>query len=346
MSKTRTEQAAGKYTGIKIAVDAFGGDNAPDEVIKGCAMAVKEYGVEILLVGDIKTIKARCSALDLSYHGMEFVEASGIITIADNPLDIRKEKADSSMGKAMALLKSGEAQAMVSGGSTAAMVVGGATNVGRIKGVKRPSIATVMPSVNGFYILIDGGANVECRPEMLAQFAVMGSIYMQLTAGMENPRVGLLNVGTENEKGRELDKAAHELIAAMDINFVGNVEGRDPTLGVCDVVVTDGFTGNVYLKTIEGMGKFIKHSLNGIFKRNAVSKIGYLLTKKGVADLAKRIDYREVGGSPLLGVKKPLIKAHGSSDAKAFKNAIRQAAECAAGNLCGKIEAYLQRNGE
>jgi len=197
--------------------------------------------------------------------------------------------------------------------------------IGRMKGVKRPAYATLMPGINGYYMLLDGGANVDCRPEMLVQFGVMGSIFMQKIMKVDNPRVGLLNIGTERGKGRELEQKAYETLQNAPLNFIGNVEGRDPIANLCDVVVTDGFTGNVYLKTVEGMGRFMKSSLRELFSTNAGTKIGYLLSKKGVKNLSKKTDYREVGGSPLLGVKKPVIKAHGSSDEKAFKNAIKQA---------------------
>jgi glycerol-3-phosphate acyltransferase PlsX len=196
---------------------------------------------------------------------------------------------------------------------------------GRIKGVKRAALAVLMPGLDGFYMLLDGGANIECRPEILQQFAIMGSIFMNKVMNVENPRVGLLNVGTEKEKGREIELETFRLLSNTPVNFIGNIEGRDPTLNRCDVAVTDGFTGNVYLKSIEGMGKFIKESMKRIFKANAASMAAYLLVGKNIKRFAGKMDYKEVGGSPLLGAAKPIIKAHGSSDARAFKNAVRQA---------------------
>lgn len=326
---------------MKIAVDAFGGDNAPDEVLKGCAAAVGEYGVEILLTGSEETVKARFSALGLSYKNITVIDANGVITAEDNPLDIRKSKAGSSMGRAVSLVAEGKADAVVSAGSTAALVVGGTMVVGRIKGVKRPALAPVMPGIDGYYMLLDGGANLECRPEMLEQFAVMGSIYMNKIMGIERPRVGLLNVGTEEEKGRELEHYTNRLLKNAPIHYIGNIEGRDPTLGGADVVVTDGFTGNIYLKTVEGMGKFMKLSLNDLFRKNTGSKLGYLLAKKGVRELGRRMDYKEVGGSPLLGTSRPVIKAHGSSDARAFKNAIGQAKRFIENDVIREMEKTL-----
>lgn len=329
---------------IRVAMDAFGGDNAPDEVIKGAAEAIKLYGdtVEIILCGDEKKVNERIKALGVSTKGITVKNADGIIRIEDNPTDIRKAKLNSSMGVAFQTVKNGEADAFISGGSTAALVVGGTTIIGRIKGIKRPSLAPIIPSVSHNYILLDGGANVECRPEMLQQFAVMGSVYMDKIMDVQSPRVGLLNVGAEEEKGRELEHEAHKLLQKAPVNFVGNIEGREAVLGECDVLVTDGFTGNVFLKTVEGMGKFMKVSLKNIFFKNIGTKIGAAFTMKGIKDLSKKMDYRETGGSPLLGTAKPVIKAHGSSDARAFMNAVRQAKEFIENNVIEEITAALE----
>lgn len=329
---------------IRVAMDAFGGDNAPDEVIKGASAAIKAYGdkVEIILCGDEKTLNERIKALGASTEGITLKNAEGVIKIEDNPTDIRKSKLNSSMGVAFQAVKNGEADAFISGGSTAALVVGGTTLIGRIKGIKRPSLAPIIPSVSHNYILLDGGANVECRPEMLQQFAVMGSVYMDKIMDVQSPRVGLLNVGAEEEKGRELEHEAHKLLKEAPINFIGNVEGREAALGECDVLVTDGFTGNVYLKTVEGMGKFMKVSLKNIFFKNIGTKIGAVFTMKGIKELSNKMDYRETGGSPLLGTAKPVIKAHGSSDARAFMNAVRQAKEFIENNVIEEITAALE----
>lgn len=320
-----------------IAVDAFGGDNAPDEVIKGAALAVKEYGVEVILTGDEKVINERIDALGISRQGISVENADGIIRIEDNPLDIRKSKAGSSMGVAFRLVNDGKADAFVSAGSTAAVVVGGTMVVGRIKGIKRPALTPIMPSTEGLYLLADGGANAECRPEMLLQFAVMGSIYMEKIMGKKSPRVGLLNIGAEEEKGRELELETYGLLKESKLNFIGNVEGRDVPLGATDVIVTDGFTGNIYLKTVEGMGKFMKKALKETIFGGGMAKIGAVFSMRGIKAVSKQMDYREVGGSPLLGTAKPVIKAHGSSDALAFKNAIRQAKEFVEKDVIGEI---------
>lgn len=326
---------------MRIAVDAFGGDNAPDKVIKGAAEAVKEYGVEVILTGDEKKINERIAALGVDKTGIIIENADGVIQIEDDPMDIRKAKADCSMGKAFRLVNEGKADAFVSAGSTAAIVVGGTVVTGRLKGVKRPALVPIMPSTDGLYLLLDGGANAECRPEMLLQFAVMGSVYMDKIMGVKNPRVGLLNIGTEEEKGRELEHGAYELLKNSGLNFVGNVEGRDVPLGAVDVIVTDGFTGNIYLKTVEGMGKFMKKALKEDIFGSGLSKIGALFSMKGIKKLTKQMDYREVGGSPLLGSAKPVFKAHGSSDALAFKNAIRQAKDFVEKDANTQIAAAL-----
>lgn len=331
---------------MKIAIDAFGGDNAPDEVVKGAVDAVKEYGVDIVLTGDTKKLDECFERLGLSKDHITFEQADGVIEIEDNPKMILKEKKNCSMGVAMQMVADGRADAMISAGSTAALVMGGTLIVKRIKGVKRPSLTPVMPGLNNMYILLDGGANVDCRPDMLRQFAVMGSVYMNKIMGVDNPKVGLLNVGAEEEKGRELEQETYALLKNSTLNFTGNVEARNAALGEVDVVVTDGFTGNIYLKTVEGMGKFMKASLKQIFFRNLGTKIGAMFTMKGIKEISKQMDYRETGGSPLLGTAKPVLKAHGSSDALAFKNAVRQAKDFVERNVIAEMEKVLSENTE
>ena len=326
---------------MRIAVDCFGGDNAPNEVIKGAAEAIKEYNVEVVLTGDEHKINERIKALGVDRTGITVENANGVIQIEDNPLDIRKAKADCSMGRAFTLVNEGKADAFVSAGSTAAIVVGGTMVAGRLKGIKRPALVPIMPSTDGLYLLLDGGANSECRPEMLLQFAVMGSVYMEKIMGISKPRVGLLNIGAEEEKGRELEHGAYELLKDSGLNFVGNVEARDVPLGAVDVIVTDGFTGNIYLKAVEGMGKFMKKALKEDIFGGGLSKIGALFSMKGIKKISKQMDYREVGGSPLLGSAKPVFKAHGSSDALAFKNAIRQAKEFVEKDVNSEIAAAI-----
>lgn len=311
---------------MKIVIDGFGGDNAPDEVLKGAALAVKELGIDVAVTGDIDTLKSRMSALGIPEKGIELVPAVGVITTDDNPRSIIKEKNGTSMGVAFNMLAAGEADAAISAGSTAAIVLGGTMICKRIKGVRRAALVPPMPAKGGVrYCVLDGGANIEVRPEMLQQFAIMGSCFMQKTMGIENPRVGLLNIGTEDEKGRELEHEAKKLLENTPVNFVGYVEARDVPLGAVDVLLTDGFTGNVYLKACEGMGALVKDALKSTFTANLLTKIGYLCVKKKFGAFMAQMDYKTIGGSPLLGTAKPVFKAHGSSDAIAFFGAFRQA---------------------
>lgn len=311
---------------MKIAIDGFGGDHAPDEVLKGAALAVKELGIEVAVTGDLETLKKRMEELKIPETGIEFVAAQGVITTEDNPKSITKANAGTSMGVALYMLERGEADAFISAGSTAAIVVGGTLIEKRIKGVKRTALLPLMPASGGVkYAVIDGGANLDCRPEMLLQFAILGSCFMETTMGVKNPRVGLLNIGTEEEKGRELEHETKKLLESAPLNFLGYVEAREAPLGAVDVLVTDGFTGNVFLKACEGMGVLMKESLKQVFFANLKTKIGALLTKKQLGSVMKHLDYKEIGGSPLLGTAKPVFKAHGSSDAKAFFGAFRQA---------------------
>lgn len=311
---------------MRIVIDGFGGDNAPDEILKGAAWAVRDLGIEVIVTGDVSVLEARMKALDINDNGITFEPAEGIITTEDSPKSVVKEKSNTSMGRAFYLLSEGKADAAISAGSTAAIVVGGTLIEKRIKGVKRTALVPLMPCLGGAkYAVIDGGANLDCRPEMLLQFAILGSCFMKTTYGIENPRVGLLNIGSEEEKGRELEHETKKLLEKAPVNFVGYVEARDVPLGAVDVLVTDGFTGNVYLKACEGMGALMKNALKDIFYANLKTKIGALCVKSKLSDFLKQVDYKEIGGSPLLGTAKPVFKAHGSSDAKAFFGAFRQA---------------------
>ena len=311
---------------MRIVIDGFGGDNAPDEVLKGAALSVKELGIEVAVTGDLETLKGRMSALGIEEKGITLVEAHGVMTTEDNPRSILKANAGTSMGVAFNMLSRGEADAFISAGSTAAIVVGGTLIAKRIKGVKRTALMPLMPAANGVkYAVLDGGANLDCRPEMLLQFAIMGSCFMETTMGVKDPRVGLLNIGTEDEKGRELEPETKALLDKAPINFLGYVEAREAPLGAVDVLVTDGFTGNVFLKECEGMGVLMKDSLKQVFFANLKTKIGALFVKKQLGGVMKHLDYKEIGGSPLLGTAKPVFKAHGSSYEKAFFGAFRQA---------------------
>lgn len=323
---------------MKIVIDGFGGDNAPDEVLKGAALAVKELGIEVAVTGELDTLKERMKALGVEEKGIELVEAHGVITTEDNPRSILKANAGTSMGVAFNMLARGEADAAISAGSTAAIVVGGTMIEKRIKGVKRTALMPLMPASDGIkYAVLDGGANLDCRPEMLQQFAILGSCFMETTMGVKNPRVGLLNIGTEDEKGRELEHETKKLLDKTPINFLGYVEAREAPLGAVDVLVTDGFTGNVFLKACEGMGVLMKQSLKQVFFANLKTKIGALLTKKQLGGVMKHLDYKEIGGSPLLGTAKPVFKAHGSSDDKAFFGAFRQAKTFVENNAIAKM---------
>ena len=310
---------------MKIVVDAFGGDNAPLEIIKGAALAHKEYGVDIILTGNKQTIEKCMLDNGISNAGISIEHAEDVITMHDDPTSILKQKKDSSMAVAFKVLNEGRADAFVSAGSTGAVVVGGTLLVKRIKGVKRPALASIIPSKDKPFLMMDIGANADCRPEMLAQFGVMAHVYLSGVEGRDNPKIALLNIGTEDTKGDELRKQAYSLLSNEPINFVGNVESREILSGDVDAVIADGFTGNIALKLIEGVASTMFGLLKKVFYKNIVTIISTLALKKGLYGIKSKMDYTEVGGAPLLGVLKPVIKAHGSSNAKAFKNAIHQA---------------------
>ena len=246
------------------------------------------------------------------------------------------------MAVGLQALADGKGDAFVSAGSTGALVVGSTFIAKRIKGVKRPALAPILPSANGHIILMDGGANVDCRPEMLMQFGIMGSCYMEKVMGISSPKVGLLNVGAEDTKGREIDKEAYKLLQNAPVDFYGNLEARDLPKGVCQVAVSDGFTGNIALKLYEGMGSFFAGELKGMLMGGLGGKLAALLIMKKVKAFKKKLDYKEVGGAVLMGIAKPVIKAHGSSDARAFYNAVRQAKQCVDGDVIGEITRSLE----
>jgi glycerol-3-phosphate acyltransferase PlsX len=312
---------------MKIAVDAFGGDNAPLEVIKGCAMAVKEHGVSVILCGDEEKILLTAKENNISLENIEISHTTDVINVEDDPAEIMRSHKDCSLARALKLVAQGEADAFVSAGSTGAIVYGASLIIKRIKGIKRAAIATVIPSDTGAFMLIDSGANVICRPEMFAQFGLMGHAYMHGILKVQSPRVGLLNIGAEETKGHDLEVEANQLMKTCPYNFIGNVEPRDIPMGVCDVVVTDGFSGNIVLKLTEGLAKMFMTNIKKVFLKSLKTKIAALLVKDSIGEFKSKMSYKEYGGAPLLGVAKPVIKAHGSSDATAFKNAIRQAKE-------------------
>ena len=327
---------------MRIIVDAFGGDNAPAAVIEGCVEAASEYGQEIVLVGRSDVINDVLDKNEWSRKNLYISDAPDIITMENEPTDILKNLKDCSMSVGLRLLADGQGDAFVSAGNTGALVVGSTFIVKRCKGVKRAAIATLLPTFgDGPMLLMDSGANVEVRPEMLMEFGVMGYVYMQKVMNIENPRVALLNVGAESTKGGSLQTDAYELLKKAGINFTGNIEGRDIPVGACDVAVADGFTGNVVLKTVEGVASAMVHELKDMFKSSAVSKLAAAMMLRQMKEFAKRFDYSEYGGAPLLGISRPVIKAHGSSDALAIKNAIRQAREFAESDAIDVIKNTL-----
>lgn len=329
---------------MKIIVDGFGGDHAPQSVLEGCAAAVAEYGVSIVLTGDEKRLREAAAAQNLSLDGMTFAHTESVITNDDNPVDILKTFSDCSMALGLRMLAEGEGDAFVSAGSTGALVVGASMITKRIKGVKRCALGTVLPNEKGCSLLLDVGANVECRPEMLAQFAHMGAFYMEKVMGVANPSVGLVNIGAEESKGLDLQVETYQLLKNSSLRFLGNVEGRDIPLGAADVLVADGFTGNIVLKTVEGMGKYMGHMLKGLFYKSALTKVGALFVKQGIAEAKAKMDYTEYGGAPLLGIAKPVIKAHGSSNGYALKNAVRQALRMCENDVVGAIADYARQS--
>ena len=310
---------------MNIIIDAMGGDNAPLEVLKGAIKARADFGVDITLVGDEATVRSCAKENGLELSGLHIRHANTVIDVCEDPLAILKKKKDCSMAVGMQMLADGQGDAFLSAGSTGALVVGGTMIVGRIKGVKRPALATVMPTTDQPVMFLDCGANSECRPEMLTQFAVMGSAYMNKILRVESPRVALVNIGTEESKGRPLEKDAYKQLSSAPVRFIGNIEAREIPLGGADVVVTDGFTGNVLLKLCEGMASFFSAGLKESLSSGLRNKLGAALVMPGIKELKKKFDYSEYGGSPLLGTEKPVIKAHGSSNAKAFYHAIKQA---------------------
>ena len=311
---------------MRVVIDAFGGDNAPLEIVKGASLASLEYGCEITLCGDETEINKVISENDLKFFGeLKIVHSADVISMHDDPTSLLKAHKESSMALAFKELSEDRADAFVSAGSTGAVVVGGTLIVKRIKGIKRPALGGMIPSPKGRYMLMDMGANSECRPEMLWQFGIMASAYLKGVEGITNPKIGLLNIGTEDTKGTELQKEAFELLKNAPINFVGNIESREMPKGECDAVITDGFTGNIALKLIEGTASTLFKLIKQALYKNILNKLAALVIKKDLYSLKSMMDSTEVGGAPLLGVKKPVIKAHGNSDAKALKNAIRQA---------------------
>ena len=320
---------------MKIIVDAMGGDNAPQAPVMGAIQANKEYGVGITLVGrgeDILKVLEENGIRELP-AGVEIAHASEVVEICDNPATAFREKKDSSLTVGLNLLKAGEGDAFVSAGATLL--------IKRIRGIRRAALAPVVPTGNGGAVLIDAGANVKCPPEYLIQFAYMGSYYAEHVLGRPQPKVGLLNIGVEPSKGTELQTTVYPLLKQAGeegrICFVGNIEAREAVEGAVDVIVADGYSGNIFLKTMEGTGLFLAKEIKGIFVKNLMTKLAAALVSDGLKKFKKLMSSSEVGGTALLGISKPVIKAHGSSDAYAIKNAIRQANQFASSGIIGNI---------
>lgn len=330
---------------MRVVVDAFGGDNAPLEIVKGAADASIQFETEITLTGNKQTIENIITENNLKFFGeLHIVDTDDVISMHDDPTTILKAHSNSSMALAFKELCENRADALVSAGSTGAIVVGGTLIVKRIKGIKRPALGGLIPSPDGHYMLLDMGANAECRPEMLAQFGIMASVYLEKVEGIENPKIGLLNIGVEDTKGDELRTEAYKLLQEAPINFVGNIESREMPKGVCDAVIADGFTGNIALKLIEGTSITLFKMVKKALYKNILNKIAALILKKDLYALKSMMDSSEVGGAPLLGVSKPVIKAHGSSDAKAIKNAIKQAIIFTKKNVINTISENLSKS--
>ena len=333
---------------MRIILDAMGGDNAPQAPVIGALQAAKDFGAQIILVGkgdEILSVMRSQGYNDLP-EGIEIAHADEVVDMHDDPATVVRKRKNSSMMIGLKMLADGLGDAFVSAGSTGALLTGATLLVKRVKGIRRAAMGPTMPNkTGGKTVILDCGANAECTPEFLLQFGLVGSIYAKKCLGVENPKIGLLNIGTEDSKGTPLQKEAYALLKdAGDkgiINFVGNTEARDVPLGAVDVVVCDGFAGNVLLKSIEGTAMFMGSLVSKMFKKSIISKLAAALVMKDIKGFKKMLDYREIGGTPFLGIRKPVIKAHGSSDALAFRNAVRQAMETP--DISAELEAGLSK---
>ena len=334
---------------MKIILDAMGGDHAPLAPVLGAVQAAKDFGAQITLVGkgeEILKVMRENGINDLP-AGLEIRNADEVVDMHDDPANVIRKKKNSSMVIGLKMVADGEGDAFVSAGSTGALLSGATLIVKRVKGIRRAAMGPVMPNkAGGKTVILDCGANAECTPEFLLQFGLVGSLYARKYLGVEQPRVGLLNIGSEDSKGTPLQKEAYALLQNADrqglLHFVGNVEARDVPLGAVDVIVCDGFAGNVLLKSIEGTAMFMGSLMSKMFKKNLLSKLAALLVMSDIKAFKKLLDDREIGGTQFLGVKKPVIKAHGSSDALAFRNAVRQAMDAANSDISEELEQSLK----
>lgn len=312
---------------MNIMIDGMGGDHAPEEIVKGAVQAAKEISGTVSIIGREERINECLQAMNWNGDNIEVVNATEVISNNESPAMAVRKKKDSSISKGMRMLKEGEVDAFISGGSTGALLSAGLLILGRIRGIKRPAIAAFFPKIgmNDTSLILDCGANAESRPEYLLQYGIMGSIFVEKVKGIENPEVMLLNVGAEEEKGDPLHKESFELLRNADINFKGNCEGRDVPFGCCDVVVTDGFSGNVFLKSSEGVALAVMKRIKQKMTEGLMAKAGALLSYNKLKEIKKEFDYSEEGGAPILGLKGPVLKIHGSSKANAVYNAILKA---------------------
>ena len=334
---------------MKIILDAMGGDLAPEAPVLGAIQAAKDFGAQITLVGRGEEIleAMRKNGIDTLPDGVEIANADDVVDMHDDPARVIRQKPNSSMVMGLKMLSDGQGDAFISAGSTGALLTGATLLVKRVKGVRRAAMGPAMPNkAGGKTVILDCGANAECTPEFLLQFGLIGSLFAKKNLGVANPRVGLLNIGTEDTKGTPLQKQAYALLTQAHekglLNFVGNVEARGVPLGEVDVVVCDGFSGNVLLKSIEGTASFMGSLMSKMFKKNLLSKLAAALVMKDIKAFKKLLDYREIGGTQFLGIKKPVIKAHGSSDVRAFRNAVHQAMEAAKKDISAELEQGLQ----
>lgn len=329
---------------MKIIVDAMGGDNAPLEIVKGALAGQKHWGVDVVLTGDENAIRealTRCGQPEVP-AGMEIISTSQTVEMCDDPATVFRRKKDTSMGVGLTMLREGQGDALVSAGSTGALLTGATLITKRIHGIRRAAMAPVIPTTTGQAVLIDCGANAECTPEYLVQFAYLGNFYAQQVLGLAKPRVGLLNIGAEDSKGTDLQKQTlarlRQAAEEGHLHFIGNIEAKEAIKGGCDVIVTDGFSGNILLKTMEGVGSFAGSALKGMFKKNLLTKLAALAVMPGLNDFKAKLDPNKVGGTAFIGIARPVIKAHGASNAEAIENAIGQATAFARSGLIEKIE--------
>ena len=332
---------------MKIIIDAMGGDNAPLEIVKGALQGKERFGVDIVLTGDTTAIlKAleECGEKTLP-QGVEIAHADEVVEMCDDPATVFRRKKNSSMALGLNMVREGKGDAFISAGSTGALLTGATLLVKRVRGIRRAAMAPTIPTTTGKAVLIDCGANAECTPEYLVQFAYLGSFYASRVLGIEKPRVGLLNIGAEDTKGDQLRLDTYKVLQAAgeagDLNFIGNIEAKEAIKGGCDVIVADGFSGNVMLKTMEGVGSMAGSAIKGIFKKNLLTKLAALVVMPGLNDFKAMMDPNKVGGTAFIGISKPVIKAHGSSNAEAIENAVGQAVQFAQSGIIADIEQNI-----